>query len=90
MSALRRLFFRLVTFFRASRADRELSREIRSHLQLLEDSYVSEGMPHEDARLAARRAFGGVEQAKQRQRDARSFRWLANRGSTSSSARGCW
>jgi predicted permease len=33
-------------------------------------------MSREDARLAARRAFGGVEQAKERQRDARGFRWL--------------
>ena len=29
-----------------------------------------------DARAAARRAFGGVEQAKEVQRDARSFPWL--------------
>lgn len=27
--------------------------------------------------MAARREFGGVEQAKEHQRDARSFRWLA-------------
>ena len=33
-------------------------------------------MSRDDAQLAARRAFGGVEQAKERQRDARGFRWL--------------
>src|SRR6185295_9937236 len=33
-------------------------------------------MSAEDARIAARRAFGGVEQTKERQRDARSFPWL--------------
>jgi hypothetical protein len=32
----------------------------------------------DDARLAARRAFGSVEQAKDRQRDTRGFRWLEN------------
>jgi putative ABC transport system permease protein len=60
-----------------SRADADLSREIDSHLQLLEDRFVSQGMSREAARDAAKRAFGGVEQAKERQRDARSFRWLA-------------
>ena len=35
-------------------------------------------MPRDDARLAARRAFGGVEQVKEHQRDARGFRWLDN------------
>ena len=34
-------------------------------------------MSRDEARYAARRAFGGVEQAKEHQRDARSFRWLA-------------
>src|SRR5689334_19061397 len=33
-------------------------------------------MARDEARLAARRAFGGVDQTKERQRDARSFRWL--------------
>ena len=35
-------------------------------------------MSRDEARLAARRAFGGVEQAKEHQRDARGFRWLDN------------
>src|SRR4029453_10821294 len=35
------------------------------------------GMDPEEARYAARRAFGGVEQVKEHQRDARMFRWLA-------------
>ena len=30
------------------------------------------------ARFAARRAFRGVEQAKEHQRDTRSFRWMDN------------
>ena len=55
----------------------EVTREINAHLQLLEDDYVARGMSPEEARFAARRAFGGqVEQTKLRQRDARSFRWL--------------
>jgi putative ABC transport system permease protein len=74
---MRRIFFRLLAVFRSDRAERELSREINAHLQLLEDQYVARGMALEEARCAARRAFGGVEQVKEHQRDARTFRWLA-------------
>ncbi len=73
MGTIRRLFLRLLSFFRSGRAEAELAREINSHLQLLEDKYLAQGMKPEEARCAARRAFGGVEQAKERQRAARSF-----------------
>src|SRR6185436_20278026 len=73
----RRLVLRLLSSFNSSRAERELAREIRSHLQLLEDQYLARGMNAEEARCAARRAFGGVEQVKEHQRDVRLFRWLA-------------
>jgi hypothetical protein len=76
MTMIRRFVLRLLSFFRHDAAEAELSREIRAHLQLLEDEHVAKGMSRDDARLAARRAFGGVEQAKERQRDARGFRWL--------------
>ena len=78
MTTIRRFVLRLLSFFRPGAAEAELSREIHSHLQLLEDEFVSKGLPRDEARLAARRAFGGVEQAKEHQRDARGFRWLDN------------
>ena len=74
---MRRTILRLLSSFRSSRAERELAREIRSHLQLLEDQYIAGGMDAEEARYAALRAFGGVEQVKEHQREARMFRWLA-------------
>jgi putative ABC transport system permease protein len=74
---MRRTILRLLSSFRSSRAERELAREIRAHLQLLEDEYIASGMDAEEARYAARRAFGGVEQVKEHQREARTFRWLA-------------
>jgi len=74
---MRRIILRLLSSFRSSRAERELAREIRSHLQLLEDQYIARGMDAEEARYAALRAFGGVEQVKEHQREARMFRWLA-------------
>ena len=76
MSELRRLFLRVRSFLRAGHADREITRELNAHLQQLEDGYLRRGLSPGDARLAARRAFGGVEQAKETQRDARSIRWL--------------
>ena len=77
MTTLRRLFRRLATTLRWGSADADLTREIDAHLQLLEDDFVKTGMTREDARYAARRAFGGVEQAKEQQRDERAFGWLA-------------
>ncbi len=76
MSTLRRFLARLLSFLRPGRGEPELTREVAAHLALLEDEYVRRGLLAEEARLAARRAFGGVEQAKERQRDARSFVWL--------------
>jgi len=76
MSSIRHIFRRLVTTLRGRRADADLSREIDTHLQLLEEKYIANGMSPKEARLAAKRAFGNVEQTKERQRDARSFRWL--------------
>ena len=76
MASLRQFLLRIATLFRNNRSEGELTREIDSHLSLLEDEFVAQGMAPPDAKLAARRAFGGVEQAKEHQRDARSFRWI--------------
>lgn len=76
MTRLRRFLHRAIILFRPGKAESDLAREIDAHLQLLEDQFVAGGLTRDDARYAARRAFGGVEQAKERQRDERSFRWL--------------
>jgi predicted permease len=66
----------VASLFRSGREEGDLAREIDAHLQLLEDQFVAKGMSRDDAKFAARRTFGGVEQTKERQRDARAFRWL--------------
>jgi predicted permease len=76
MSEPRRVFMRLLSFLRTGRAERELTRELDAHLRQIEDDFVRQGLSPDQARLAARRAFGGIEQAKELQRDARSIRWL--------------
>lgn len=78
MAAVRRLFLRLAATLNGRRADADLAREIDAHLQLLQDRYRAQGMNAPDARLAARRAFGGVVNAKESQREARAFQWLSS------------
>jgi len=76
VGALRRWIGRLVNACRPSRAASDADREIASHLQMLEDDFARRGLSAEDARVAARRAFGGVAAASDRHRDARSFAWI--------------
>ena len=76
MKHLRRFFVRLYELFANSRVEAELAKEIGAHLTLLEDEYLRQGMTPEDARRAARLAYGGVEQAKQLHRDERGFQGL--------------
>jgi predicted permease len=73
---MRRFISRLRNAVSPSCAENDLSRETAAHLTLLEDDFRRRGMTADEARVAARRAFGGVEQMKDRQRDARSFVWL--------------
>lgn len=76
MRAIRRAFAKLGTFLSRNRAERELAREIKAHLTLAQDEFERRGMSSSDARLAARRALGGVEQTKELHRDERSLVWL--------------
>ena len=73
---MRRFFARFANLFRGRRAEREMAREIEAHLALLQDEFETQGMPAAEARLAARRAYGGIEQAKELHREARSFMWI--------------
>jgi predicted permease len=76
MNHLRRIFLKFYLLFAKSKVEAELTREIGAHLALLEDEYLRRGMTPEDARRAARLAYGGVEQAKQLHRDERGFQGL--------------
>src|SRR6266436_1084513 len=76
MKHLRRLFLKFYLLFANSKAEAELAKGIGAHLALLEDEYLRQGMPPEDARRAARLAYGGVEQATQLHRDERAFQGL--------------
>jgi predicted permease len=78
MGAIRRFLLRLRHSLGPENADAEVDREVRAHLGVIEDQYRSQGLRDDEARLAARRALGGVTQARERHRDARSFQWIEN------------
>ena len=73
---MRRTLQRLLALVRRDRLDRELDDDIVAHLELAERDAIARGMSPAEARLAARRAFGGLEQVREAHRDARSARSL--------------
>src|SRR5688572_28187537 len=67
---------RLRALLRKSEIERELEEELRYHIEQQTEQNLCLGMNSEEARIAARKAFGGVEQARERSRDARGMRWI--------------
>src|SRR5579863_1496373 len=76
MAHWRRIVSKFRNLLANKRAEKDLAREVASHLTLLADDFERRGMSPEEARIAARRAYGGVEQAKQAHRDERSMVWI--------------
>src|ERR1700678_1504997 len=76
MRHLRRLLSKWLSLFGKNKTEVELEREINAHLALLEEDFLRRGMSSDEAHRAARRSYGGVEQAKQLHRDERSILWL--------------
>jgi len=62
--------------FRPKRMDHELDEELRFHLERAIAENISAGMSAEEARTAALREFGGVEQIRQECSDMRRLNWL--------------
>jgi predicted permease len=71
--AVRELMSRLFPWLRRRWTDADLGDEIHAHLDLLTDEHVRRGMSLDDARAAARREFGGVDQIKEQYRDQRTL-----------------
>ncbi len=70
---LRVLVHRLFGIFLKEKREHELEDEIRSHLDMQIEDNVRQGMSPDEARFAALRSFGGVEQIKEEYRDRRSL-----------------
>lgn len=69
MTALRVVLARLRGLLRRDRPDAELAEEFETHLALLADEHVARGLSPDEARVAARRDFGGVDQVRSACRD---------------------
>jgi len=74
--SIRATFTRLLSVFRRRQLDADLDDEVRAHLELLAADYERRGMTSDEARHAARREFGGLQQMKEIYRDRSSLRWL--------------
>ena len=70
---MRTLWTRLLAALRPSQAERDLNDEVGFHLDMQAREFEAKGMSAVDARHAARRAFGGVDQVKEAYRDRRGF-----------------
>src|SRR5438105_3513538 len=54
----------------------EFSQEIQAHLEMLAEEHTRRGMAPEQAMLAARRSFGGVERIREEHREGRGWMHL--------------
>jgi putative ABC transport system permease protein len=70
---MRILLARFLGFFRRGRLEQELEDEVRSHLEMLEQENLRRGMPPQEARYAALRSFGSVDQTKESYREQRGL-----------------
>jgi putative ABC transport system permease protein len=71
-----KLPLRFRSLFKRGRVEQELSDELRFHLEKLMEENVAKGMTPEEARYAALRELGGVEQIKEECRDMRQVNWI--------------
>ncbi|MGB6687820.1 MAG: ABC transporter permease [Terracidiphilus sp.] len=71
-----RFMSRLRWLFGQGQANREFGDEIETHIELLKDRLMRQGMSREDAASAALRQFGNTVLIEQRHREARSFLWF--------------
>jgi predicted permease len=76
MRFLDKLSLRFRSLFRGGRVEQELGDELRFHLERLTEENVARGMMAKEARYAAVRELGGVEQIKEECRDMRRVSWI--------------
>ncbi len=70
---LRIVASRISALFVSRQLDRDFDQELETHLSLLADKFVREGMPREEAIYAARRQLGGIAQIKQERAETRGI-----------------
>ncbi|HUJ44367.1 MAG TPA: ABC transporter permease, partial [Opitutaceae bacterium] len=73
---IRKTILRLRTLFRRNRFEADMAEEMRAHLERQAEANRAAGMPPDEARYAARRQFGGIDQIKETARAQRGWVWL--------------
>jgi predicted permease len=76
MANLREAVNRILSFLHKPQRDSDLEAELQSHIELAVEENISHGMPPQEARRRALIRFGGVQQAREHQREARGLPWL--------------
>jgi predicted permease len=76
MASLQRILARIRAAFTKEPLDQELNEEMASHLEMAIEENLRRGMPVEEARRQAMARFGGVQQARERQREERGLPWI--------------
>jgi predicted permease len=76
MSWIGEMWRRVGMLVRRERFDHELDEEMRLHREMKERELVAGGEETEEARYAARRAFGNATVLRERGREAWGWRWL--------------
>src|SRR5438067_2725441 len=75
MPRFRAWFCRLLGLVRKQSRESEMNAEIQQHLDALTERNIAAGMSPKEARNAAARDFGGVEQIKEVAREQRVWKW---------------
>ncbi|MGA8036409.1 MAG: ABC transporter permease [Candidatus Acidiferrales bacterium] len=75
-SSLNQLLARIRALFSKSEIDADLDQELESHIAMLVDENVRNGMSPQDARRAALIRIGARESTKELHREVRSLPWL--------------
>jgi predicted permease len=75
-SLILRFISRLRGLFGQAKANYEFASEVETHIELLTERLIRQGMSQKDAARAARRQFGNTALLEQRQRETRAFLWM--------------
>ena len=74
--SLREAYNRVRSLFRREQLDREVNEEMTLHLELAVQENLRRGMSADEARRRALIQFGGVQQALEQHREARTLPWV--------------
>ena len=78
MKWLRKIRFKFGALSGRGKFDAEMDAEMRTHLELRIERNLGAGMSAEEARYAAQRDFGGLDQLKEKAREQRGGIWLGH------------